>query len=78
MAQEITEDDLESLCERDEAIVRFRMAVPTEEVEARFTIIPDLDHMGWHIAKEVFVSEYLFEKVPTAKGAIAGPPGNQV
>jgi hypothetical protein len=47
-ATEITEDDLESLCERDEAIVRSHMAVPTREVKTRFTINPYLNHMGWH------------------------------
>ena len=65
-------------CERDEAMVRSRLAVPTEEVKTRFAVIADLDYMGRHIAKEAFASEYLFRKVPTAKGPMAGQPSNQV
>ncbi|RMZ68226.1 lysine acetyltransferase [Pyrenophora seminiperda CCB06] len=77
-AKEITEDDLDALCKRDEVIVRSRMAVPTDETRTRFTIIPDLEHMGWHLSKESFACKYLFSKEPTAKGAMAGPPGNQM
>ena len=54
------------------------MAVPTEEAETRFTIIPDRDHILWHLAKETFACKHIFGKIPTAKGAIAGAPGNQV
>ena len=78
IAKEITEQDLKALCKRDEVIIRSRMAVPTEETKTRFTIIPDLNHMDWHIAKEKFACKHLFGKVPAARGAITGPPGNQI
>ena len=56
------------------------MAAPATGIKTRFTIIPDVDHVGWHIAKEEFATQYLFGDgtTPTAKGAIAGAPGNQV
>ncbi|KAF2830315.1 hypothetical protein CC86DRAFT_315493 [Ophiobolus disseminans] len=78
LARVILEDDVEGLCKRDEAIIRSQMAVPTEELKTRFTIIPDMDHMGWHIAKEHFAAQHLFGKTPSAKGAIAGSLGSQI
>lgn len=78
VAEAITENDLEELCARDEVLIRSQMGVPTTEVKTRFTIIPDVEHMGWHIGKETFATSHLFGKTPTAKGAIAGAPGSQV
>ncbi|KAH4171145.1 hypothetical protein HBI26_126890 [Parastagonospora nodorum] len=78
LAKAIAEDDLQDICKRDEALVRSQIAVPTDEIKTRFTIIPDLDHMGWHVGKEQFATDYLFKKTPTAKGVLAGPPGSQV
>lgn len=74
----ILEDELKNLCKRDEALVRRLMAVPSEGVKKRVTIIPDLQHMLWHIRKEDFATDYLFGKIPHAKGAIIGKPGRQV
>ncbi|KNG46799.1 lysine acetyltransferase protein [Stemphylium lycopersici] len=78
LATPVTEDKIEALCRRDEVLVRARMALPTEEAETRFTIMPDHDHILWHLAKETFACKHIFDKVPTLKGAIAGAPGNQV
>ncbi|KAI0378631.1 hypothetical protein F5Y04DRAFT_148464 [Hypomontagnella monticulosa] len=74
-AREVIEEELEGLCQRDEAMVRAVMAMPLENVEKRVTILPDLDHMLWHIRKEDFATRYIFGNVPQAKGAIAGKPG---
>jgi len=78
LCQPILQEDLERLCERDEIMIRKVMATPVEDIRTRFTIIPDLDHMLWHIAKETFACQFLFSKVPVAKGAIAGLPGSQI
>ncbi|KAI4250452.1 MAG: hypothetical protein L6R40_000050 [Gallowayella cf. fulva] len=78
IAREIVEDDLGGLCQRDEAIIRDALAKPTDGVKKRVTILPDVDHMLWHIRKEDFATQKLFGKTPRAKGAIAGPPGHQV
>lgn len=77
LTQELVEDDLPELCKRDEAIIRAAMATPVDGVKKLLTILPDLDHMLWHIGKEIFVIERLFGKIPRAKGAIAGTAGNQ-
>ena len=78
LTQELVEDDLAELCKRDEAIIRASMARLADGVNKHITILPDLDHMLWHIEKEKFATERLFGKIPRAKGAIAGPSGNQV
>jgi hypothetical protein len=70
--------ELPVLCERDEARLRKMMSIPTEHPCTRVSIIPDLDHIGWHLAKEEFTCNYLFQKIPEVKGAIAGSPGSQV
>lgn len=55
------------------------MAVSTKEVgECQVTVIPDLDHMLWHIRKEDFVCNIHFDKTSQVKGVIAGPPGRQI
>jgi hypothetical protein len=78
LTQELVEDDLPELCKRDEAIIRAAMATPADGVKKRLMVLPNLDHMLWHIAKENFATEQLFSKIPRAKGVIAGPPGSQV
>ncbi|GAP88196.1 putative lysine acetyltransferase protein [Rosellinia necatrix] len=76
--RDIGEADLPELCKRDEAIIRSAMATPTLDMQQRVVVVPDLDHMLWHIGKEDFATHHLFKKRARAKGAIAGPPGNQV
>ena len=78
LAQELIEDDLKELCRRDEVIIRGAMITSADKVKKLITILPDLDHMLWHIGKENFATEQLFGKRPRAKGVIAGPPGGQI
>lgn len=77
-ARRIAESELAELCGRDEAMIRESMAQAEPSVEKRVTILPDLDHILWHLKKEDFASKYIFGKVPQAKGAIAGSPGKKV
>ena len=76
LTQELVEDDLAEHCKRDETIIRAAMAKPTHRVEKLFTVLPDLDHMLWHIGKENFATEQLFGKIPPTKRAIAGQSAN--
>ena len=78
LTRDLVKGDLLELCKRDEAIIREVMAKPTDRVDKILTVLPDIDHMLWHIGKEEFATEQLFGKVPHAKGAIAGQPGAQV
>ncbi|KAF4534724.1 Lysine acetyltransferase protein [Lasiodiplodia theobromae] len=88
-AKAIAEGDLAAFCEEDEAMVRKAMARPLapapdgvekekKKMQQRASIVPDCDHMLWHLAKEAFATERLFGKVPRAKGAIAGAQGRRV
>jgi hypothetical protein len=77
-ARAISEADLGKLCCRDENAVREALAKPEPETKTQVTILPDLEHMLWHLCKEDFATKYLFSKVPQAKGAIAGVPGKLV
>lgn len=75
----VAECDLAELCERDEAMIRAALACPAPPgSRRRVAILPDLDHMLWHIRKEDFATRHLFGTVPQVKGAIAGPVGNQI
>ena len=78
LTRELVEDDLAEFCKRDEAIVREAMARLEDGVNRHITILPDLNHMLWHIRKEDFATAWLFGEIPRAKGAIAGLPGRQV
>ncbi|KAI0205042.1 hypothetical protein F4808DRAFT_320979 [Astrocystis sublimbata] len=77
LVRDILQSELPELCERDEAMIRSALVTLTPGIR-RLVIVPDLDHMLWHIAKEDFATEYLYKKLATVKGAIAGPPGKQV
>lgn len=79
-AQVVAERDLGALCSRDEAMVHAAMATPcSATARRRVVVLPDLEHMLWHIRKADFATAYIFGKIPAAKGAAAGSaPGKQV
>jgi hypothetical protein len=76
----VSKEDLPALCWKDEMMIRKAMSVPVEGdgAQERFSIVPDVDHMLWHMSKEEFTCNILFGKVPEVKGAIAGPEGRRV
>ncbi|KAK7444943.1 hypothetical protein Landi51_08301 [Colletotrichum acutatum] len=73
----IFESELESLCLRDQAVMRNDMATPSAS-RKRVVILPDLDHMLWHVHKEDFATKQIFGKKAVINGAIAGAAGKQV
>ena len=77
IAKELTESDLARFCKKDEEMIRAAMSRPAN-AQRRLTIVPDLNHMLWHIRKEDFATKYLFGKSPQAKGAIAGVVGMRI
>lgn len=78
LVRDILAEDIPALCAKDEAQLRKLMAKPVQEDQTRVTIIPDVDHVSWHLANEEFVSTFLFGDTPKTKGAIAGSPGRRV
>ncbi|KAI3538724.1 hypothetical protein CABS01_13312 [Colletotrichum abscissum] len=73
----IFESDLESLCLRDRAMIQNDMATPSPS-RKRVVILPDLNHMLWHIRKEDFATKQIFSKKAVIKGVITGVAGKQV
>ncbi|KAL9127407.1 MAG: hypothetical protein Q9217_003703 [Psora testacea] len=76
-AYQILAEDLPQLCQTDEAISRKSMA-SSPPGKIRIMIVPDVDHMQWHISKEEFACQKIFGNVPEAKGAIAGEYGCRI
>ncbi|KAI1177126.1 hypothetical protein F4777DRAFT_587508 [Nemania sp. FL0916] len=73
----VPEAELEALCLRDEKMIYAAMATPSA-ARKRVVVLPDLEHMLWHIRKEDFATQHIFGRTPPVKGAIAGNPGKQV
>lgn len=75
----VATDEIADLCRRDEIMIRGAMSAPEPSIKTRAVILPDVDHMLWHISKEEFASKFIFGgSIPDIKGAIAGRPGKQV
>lgn len=77
MVQEVLAENIPALCKKDEEQLRKLMAKPTQEDQTRVTIIPDVDHIGWHLANEDFACTFLFGEAPKHKGATIGSPGSR-
>lgn len=74
----LSSSDLPELCKSDEDILRRRLA-SSKSSKTAVAIVPDVQHMQWHHAREDFVSNELFGKTPSVKGAIIGEePGSRI
>ncbi|PNS18448.1 DNA polymerase zeta catalytic subunit [Sphaceloma murrayae] len=62
--------DLQRLCERDEESLRTRVETLAGRGTSAVAICPDAQTFGWHFARESFVSNELFGRVPEVKGAM--------
>lgn len=69
-------DDLPPLVAADEQLIRREIANPPEGQTPgiRVAILPDLDQIHWHLAREGFVCDQLFSRRPTAHGALYTTP----
>ncbi|OAF56328.1 hypothetical protein VC83_06636 [Pseudogymnoascus destructans] len=70
--------DLEALCEADEGMLRALMERPRGDGKTRVAIPPDAEHFAWHRAREEFVTQALFGRVPEIRGALVGDVGSRV
>ncbi|KAL8814679.1 MAG: hypothetical protein Q9223_006118 [Gallowayella weberi] len=73
----IVEKDLEQFCKDDEAMIREAMTSSSSS-KTRIMIVPDLDHMLWHLRKEEFACKKIFGKQPQFKGAVTGKPNDRI
>ena len=55
---------------------RAAMGIPSEK--RRFIVVPNVEHILFLIRKGNIATKHLFDRIPKAKGCIAGPPGRQV
>ena len=77
-ARRLYAPDLPELCALDEKLIRQRLAkVPAGETSV--ALIPDINNIRWHQAREEFVGNELYGRMPDVKGAIVGTePGKRV
>jgi hypothetical protein len=68
-AKRLKYPDLDPLCKLDEEHIRHFQ----DSGKTQVAIIPDHDQMQWHHLREDFMTNKLFSRSPTTKGAIAGP-----
>ena len=71
-------DDLAELCEIDEKLIRSRLTKVKGGDQPAVALVPDVQTLRWHHAREEFVAQELFHKNPTVKGAVVGEPGSRV
>ena len=76
-ARSIQEIALPKLCQEDEIMIQKSM-VAQPRGKTYFMIVPDSDHMLWHISKESFACEKIFGDSPQAKVATSGVHGNRI
>lgn len=76
-AKALKDADLPPLCALDEKYIRNELANVKDD-RVHVALIPDYDTMVWHHMREDFMTNQLFGRSPTTKGAIAGDSGSRV
>ncbi|KAF2142237.1 uncharacterized protein K452DRAFT_227682 [Aplosporella prunicola CBS 121167] len=70
--RELYPADLADLCAADEALMRKNMQERAADGKTHVAILPRLDKIQWHHAREEFVGKEFYGRVPEVKGAIVG------
>lgn len=71
-AKPLYAEDLANLCKIDEALVRKSLSERPPGCNAAVALIPDIETIQWHHAREDFVGNELHGTTPKVKGAIVG------
>jgi hypothetical protein len=78
-AQPLFAEDLPALCRVDEALIQSRLKSRPVGSKVAVALLPDIETIQWHHAREEFVGMELHGNVPKSKGAIVGTePGKRV
>jgi hypothetical protein len=64
--------DLEELCKIDVAAIRRSLESRSKDSKTTVALLPDLETIQWHHARENFVGQELRGEEPMVKGAIVG------
>lgn len=72
MARPLYAKDLPELCKLDEELIRKSLESRNKGSKAAVALVPDVETMQWHHAREEFVGQEVHGRVPTVKGAIVG------
>ncbi|EMD91408.1 hypothetical protein COCC4DRAFT_48001 [Bipolaris maydis ATCC 48331] len=71
-ARPLYAEDLQDLCETDVALVRRELESRPKGSNTAVALIPNIETIRWHHAREEFVANELHSKKPQVKGAIVG------
>ncbi|KAF2094681.1 hypothetical protein NA57DRAFT_25387, partial [Rhizodiscina lignyota] len=66
------QEDLPSLCEEDERLLRATLEKAPSSQKTTFALIPDKETINWMHSRENFVCGELYQRSPEVKGAIVG------
>jgi hypothetical protein len=65
-------EDLEELCKIDVAAIRRSLESRPKDSKTAICLLPDLETIQWHHARENFVGQKIHGDIPKIKGAIVG------
>ena len=71
-ARPLYAEDLAELCQIDEALVRKSLEARPKGSNTAVALVPDIETIRWHHAREDFVGNELHRKTPKVKGAMVG------
>lgn len=71
-ARPLYAEDLPELCKLDEALIKKSLESRPKGSKTAVVLIPDLETVQWHHAREEFVGQEVHGRVPKIKGAIVG------
>ncbi|KAI4912641.1 hypothetical protein J4E90_006047 [Alternaria incomplexa] len=71
-ARPLYAQDLEELCKIDEALLRRSLESRPKDSNTAVAILPNIETIQWHHAREEFVGNELHGKKPEIKGAVVG------
>ncbi len=72
MAQPLYAKDIPELCKIDEELIARGLRSRTQGSRTAVALIPDVETIQWHHAREEFVGKEVHGKAPKVKGAIVG------
>ncbi|KAF2131391.1 hypothetical protein P153DRAFT_364981 [Dothidotthia symphoricarpi CBS 119687] len=71
-ARPLYAEDLDELCKIDQALMRRSLELRSKSSKTAIALLPDIETVEWHHAREEFVGMELHGKVPKVKGAVVG------